>query len=73
MRIKLKNLRMQNSLTQQELSTVLGYSSVYISQVELGNINGSNKFWKLIQMTFKLDASQLLEVRMNTETAKCVD
>lgn len=73
MRIKLKNIRMQNALTQSDLSTLIGYSSVYISQVELGNLKGSTRFWKLIQMTFNLDISQLSEAQINVETANHVN
>ena len=49
MRLKLKLLRTEKNMNQEEFSKAIGFSRTYYNAVENGKHPGSLKFWKAVQ------------------------
>lgn len=59
MRIRLKDFRTKQNMTQQEFADFIGFSRQYYSAVELNKRAGSVKFWNTIKEKFNLEDTQM--------------
>lgn len=65
---KIKQIRKDNNLTQQEFSEKMGVSRSYLSNVEAGKQEPSFSFLMLLLRAFKVDANWLLGLREERQT-----
>lgn len=63
MRKKLKRLRLEHALTQEEMAQKLGFTRVGYAQIELGKSSGSIRFLKKLKQEFPeaVDIDDILE------------
>ena len=58
----LKVFRVQNDLTQAEMAERIGCGRSNYAQIELGNKNGSQAFWKKLQTAFDVADEAMWEL-----------
>lgn len=68
---KLKRIRLENGLTQEEMGAKCGISQRLYSMIETGNTQGSVWFWIHFQNAFNL--SQADTIKIKREIKKLVD
>lgn len=62
MRTKLKLLRVENNLTQNEMAKKTGVSIATYNKIENGTRNGSMEFWKNVQIAFNLTDAEVWNI-----------
>ena len=67
MRIKLKNQRLKNELTQKEIALKLGISERYYQAIELGSQQGSIAIWDKLEDLFNIPQRQLRELNNSSK------
>ena len=67
MRIKLKNERLKNELTQKEIALKLGISERYYQAIELGSQQGSIAIWDKLEDLFNIPQRQLRELNNSSK------
>ena len=70
MRTLLINYRKSIGFTQQQLADRLKVSKAIISAIELGKLDGSIKFWTILQKELKIDNSKMWELIITNESRK---
>lgn len=70
MRTLLINYRKSIGFTQQQLADRLKVSKAVISAIELGKLDGSIKFWTILQKELKIDNSKMWELIITNESRK---
>lgn len=68
MRTALINYRKSIGFTQQQLADRLKVSKAVISAVELGKLDGSIKFWSILQKELHIDNSKMWELIITNES-----
>lgn len=58
--LKIKELRNQKNITQQELSDLIGVKRQYVSQIELGDYNITIETLNKIANAFEISLSELI-------------
>lgn len=66
----LKYVRNVLNMTQDEFAEATGYSKIYISYIEMGRRELSQKFEQKIISTFELTEDELIQYRMQFGVAK---
>ncbi len=65
--MKIKHLRVDKNMTQEEFGALLGVTSQYISLIEAGKANGSYKFWNRFKETFNIPNEEIESYRIIPE------
>lgn len=66
MRMKLKLLRVEKGMSQEELAALLGVSRQQYREIENGRAEGKPWFWKRVQQVFNLTDAKAWEAMTNT-------
>ncbi len=56
---RLRLLRYNNDLSQEETAAKIGFSAQYFSRVERGMYDGSVEFWRNLKNTFNISDSEI--------------
>lgn len=66
-RKKVKHLRIERNLNQEQLGELLKVSSQYISLIENGKANGSYGFWYRFKITFNIPDEEIESYKTLTD------